>query len=138
MGVLCTQASNSGKQHYLRAVFSKAGCYTLAVSVVDPVTAEAVQIPAHSASERLVILPGALAAERTQISDLPSFLTAGALRCAALFQEFLLCPHIFMRVPLETESLKIVLSREFVLNVRVVLLFCPKGLIILILHVRSR
>ena len=76
---LLLQASNSGMQHYLRAVFSKAGCYALSVAVTDPVTAEAVQIPPHSASERLVILPGALAAERTQISDVPSTLIAGVL-----------------------------------------------------------
>ena len=69
------QASNSGKQHYLRAVFSTAGCYALAVTVT--VTSEAVPIPAHSASEQLIILPGPLAAERTQISDMPSTLTAG-------------------------------------------------------------
>ena len=71
------QASSSGKQHYLRAVFSTAGCYALAVTVTDPVTSEAVPIPAHSASEQLIILPGPLAAERTQISDMPSTLTAG-------------------------------------------------------------
>ena len=71
------QASNSGKQHYLGTVFTKAGCYTLAVTVTDPVTSEAVPIPAHSASEQLIILPGPLAAERTQISDPPSTLTAG-------------------------------------------------------------
>ena len=71
------QASNSGKQHYLRAVFSKAGSYALGVTVTDPVTSEAVPIPAHSASQQLVILPGALAAERTQISDPPATLTAG-------------------------------------------------------------
>ncbi len=71
------QASNSGKQHYLRAVFSKAGSYALGVTVTDPVTSEAVTIPAHSASQQLIILPGALAAERTQISEPPATLTAG-------------------------------------------------------------
>ena len=75
------QASNSGKQHYLRAVFSKAGSYALAVTVIDPVTSQAVHIPAHSASQQLIILPGPLAAERTQISDLPSILTAGVFAC---------------------------------------------------------
>ena len=75
------QASNSGKQHYLRAVFSKAGFYALAVTVIDPVTSDAVHIPAHSASQQLTILPGPLAAERTQISDPPSTLTAGASAC---------------------------------------------------------
>ena len=76
---LLLQASNSGKQHYLRAVFFKAGCYALSVAVTDPATAEAVLIPPHSASERLIILPGTLAAERTQISDMPSTLVAGVL-----------------------------------------------------------
>lgn len=76
---LLLQASNSGKQHYLRAAFSKAGCYALSVAVTDPVTAEAVLIPPHSASERLIILPGTLAAERTQICDMPSTLVAGVL-----------------------------------------------------------
>ena len=68
-------------QHYLRAVFAKAGGYALAVTVTDPVTGRAVAIPAHSASQHLVILPGALAAERTQISELPSSITAGAHTC---------------------------------------------------------
>jgi len=75
------QASNSGKQHYLRAVFSQAGSYALAVTVIDPVTNDAVHIPAHSASQQLIILPGLLAAERTQISDPPSILTAGVSAC---------------------------------------------------------
>ena len=71
------QESNSGKQHYLRAIFTRAGSYCLAVAVVDPVSSETVQVPPHSASSRLVILPGAAVAEQTHISDLPEHLTAG-------------------------------------------------------------
>lgn len=58
-------------------MFSKAGSYVLGVTVTDPVTSEAIPIPAHSASEQLIILPGTVAAERTQISDPPATLTAG-------------------------------------------------------------
>lgn len=72
------QASNSGRQHYLRAVFKSAGVYDIAVTVTDPVTGEALQIPSHGASQRLRITPGALDPARTQIADLPSVLTAGA------------------------------------------------------------
>ena len=74
-----SQESNSGKQHYLRAMFTGAGSYCLAVAVVDPVSSETVQIPPHSALGRLVILPGAAVAEQTQISNLPDHLTAGKL-----------------------------------------------------------
>lgn len=73
------QESNSGKQHYLRAMFTRAGSYCLAVAVVDPVSSETVQIPPHSALSRLVILPGAAVAAQTHISNLPEHLTAGKL-----------------------------------------------------------
>ena len=76
------QESNSGKQHYLRARFTRAGSYRLAVAVVDPVSSETVQIPPHSTLDRLIILPGAAVAERTLISDLPERLTAGKLPCS--------------------------------------------------------
>ena len=73
------QESNSGKQHYLRAMFTRVGSYCLAVAVVDPVSSETVQIPPHSALSRLVILPGAAVAAQTHISNLPEHLTAGKL-----------------------------------------------------------
>ena len=60
-------------------MFTRAGSYCLAVAVVDPVSSETVQIPPHSASTCLVILPGAAVAERTLVSDLPERLTAGKL-----------------------------------------------------------
>ena len=71
------QVSNSGRQQYLRAVFTKAGVYEIAVSVTDPVTGEALQIPSHGASQRLRITPGPVDPARTQIVDLPHTLTAG-------------------------------------------------------------
>ncbi|CAL8470626.1 g10168 [Coccomyxa elongata] len=72
------EVSNSGRQQYLRAVFTKAGVYDIAVSVTDPVTGEALQIPSHGASQRLRITPGPVDPARTQIADLPSAITAGA------------------------------------------------------------
>ena len=63
-------------------MFTRAGSYRLALAVADPVSGAAVQIPSHSALDRLVILPGAAIAERTRISDLPEHLTAGRLPCA--------------------------------------------------------
>lgn len=51
--------------------------YDIAVSVTDPVTGEALQIPSHGASQRLRITPGPVDPARTQVADLPSALTAG-------------------------------------------------------------
>ena len=72
------QVSTSKKQHYMRARLLRAGVYTLAVTVTDPVTGEPMPVAPHCASDRVTIVPGPLDAARTQISGLPESLTAGA------------------------------------------------------------
>lgn len=72
------QVSNSKQQHYMRAKLTKAGDYSLAVSVVDPVVQEPLRIRPHGDSERLRIVPGSLDPARTRITGLPATLTAGA------------------------------------------------------------
>lgn len=93
------QASNSGRQHYLRAVFTRAGVYEIAVFVTDPVTGEALQIPSHGSSQRLRITPGPLNPARTQIADLPSVLTAGDIGRPPLPAHARLCFTSVLDVP---------------------------------------